>query len=363
MMQKPCFELWQGDAMEVLSSPQFLSEINTVMTSPPYYKKRLYGKDTREIGNDVEIESYIKRLVAVFNAIPLHPLGSIWVNIGDTRNSKGGLYMIPERFALAMKQAGWSLVDNVIWAKVEVEDEGTVEGHCMIEPAERRLNGNGHEYLYRFIKCRLADAWTDPWAVMLPRQATKTERYLPRELMKAESSITGRCLHNVWRVQIETYRQKHYAPYPTTLCERPVVMTCPMNVCMTCGHIRTRIIEKRVYAEPKTGRHSRIFGKYTSDEGNTLIESAGRRDAGRHYIPKMPVTIGWKECTCKQWVRGVVLDPFMGSGTTGEIALKLGRNFIGIDLYDNYVNMADERCQETIQWLTVNKLDAVALER
>lgn len=361
-MHIPCFELWQGDALEVLRSPNFTTVINTVMTSPPYFRKRKYGASAKEIGLGNDVDSYIQQLVAVFNAVPLHKRGSIWVNIGDTRDENGGLYMVPERFALAMKLAGWNLVDNVIWAKVLVDDDGDGEGHCMIEPATRRLNGNGHEYLYRFIRGKLADTWADPWAVMLPRQGTDTVRYLPPELLKAESSTNGRCLQNVWRVQIETYRQKHYAPYPTTLCERPVIMTCPLNICK-CGHIRSRIIEKQVYEEPKTGRNSRIFGKYTSNDGAELIEAAGRRDAGRHYIPKKPVTVGWTECECKQWHRGVVFDPFMGSGTTGEISLKLGRNFVGVDLYDNYIDMSDLRCQDTLNWLLKNKLDAVALER
>ena len=355
------YELYCYNALEVLHRLPHVA--HTVMTSPPYFKKRSYGDSPEEIGKEQTPDDYIKNLVAIFNAVRLHPRGSIWVNIGDTRDDKGGLYMIPERFALAMKAAGWNLVDNVIWAKVEVADEGTVDGHCMIEPATQRLNGNGHEYLYRFIKGKLADVWADPYSVMLPRQATETVRYLPKELMKTESSTNGRCLHNVWRVQIESYRQKHYAPYPTALCERPVVMTCPLNICAACGHIRTRIIEKQVYAEPKTGRNTRIFGKYTSNEGDALIEIAGRRDAGRHYIPKMPVTVGWNECKCKQWERGIVLDPFLGSGTTGEITLKLGRNFIGIDLYSNYVEMAHTRCQETLTWLHENKLDALSLER
>jgi len=41
-----------------------------------------------------------------------------------------------------------------------------------------------------------------------------------------------------------------------------------------------------------------------------------------------------------------VLDPFCGSGTTGEVALKLGRNFVGLELYDEYAEIAEERCRQ-----------------
>ena len=49
--------------------------------------------------------------------------------------------------------------------------------------------------------------------------------------------------------------------------------------------------------------------------------------------------------------RKTVLDPFMGSGTTGEVALKLGRRFVGIDLYEDYCRMAETRLQETLAHL------------
>jgi DNA modification methylase len=181
--------------------------------------------------------------------------------------------------------------------------------------------------------------------------------------MKAESSTTGRCLSNVWRVQIERSLHKHYAPYPLALCERPIAMTCPMNICAKCGFIRTRRVEKQCYDEPSKGRNSRIFGKYTSDTAANLVEITTRRDAGRHYVARMPVTTGWDECACKEWERGIVLDPFAGSGTTGEVALKMGRSFIGIDLYAKHADMAEQRCAATMEWLLSNKLDAGRLEQ
>ena len=346
--------------MELLPLLDF--EVNTVLTSPPYFRKRKYGESPQEIGNEATPEDYVRKLVAVFNAIKLHRRGSLWVNLGDSRDQKtGNLLMVPERFALAMQEAGWILADNIIWAKVEALDDGTCEGHCMIEPAQNRLNGNGYEYLYRFVRGKLSDAWVDPWSIMIPRRGAPLVRYMPKELMRAESSTTGRCLQNVWRVQIELYRQKHYAPYPTVLCERPIAMTCPLNICQQCGHIRTRIVDKKVYLETRTG--PRIFGKYTSDEKEALVVKTGRRDAGRGYTPKMPVTTGWTTCSCRDWGRGIVLDPFLGSGTTGEVALKMGRKFIGFDLYQANVDMSETRCQETLAFLKESKLDPLRLEQ
>ena len=44
---------------------------------------------------------------------------------------------------------------------------------------------------------------------------------------------------------------------------------------------------------------------------------------------------------------GLVVDPFMGSGTTAAVALKLGRDFIGFELNPDYVKIAEERVEKT----------------
>jgi DNA modification methylase len=115
------------------------------------------------------------------------------------------------------------------------------------------------------------------------------------------------------------------------------------------------------YDDGKTGK--RRMGKYSFAEGDELREHAGRMDAGRSYVPKKPVTTGWTDCGHNTWTPGIVLDPFMGTATTGEAALRMGRSFIGIDLYDEYVAMAKQRCAEVLQELDRKGLNPSALER
>jgi hypothetical protein len=88
---------------------------------------------------------------------------------------------------------------------------------------------------------------------------------------------------------------------------------------------------------------SRGIGKYTKAEEETRLKS-GRQDTGRRYIPRKPVTVGW-EPDLPAIHRGIVLDPFCGTATSGEVALKLGRHFIGIELYDGYADIAEDRCR------------------
>lgn len=352
MLEKLTYKIHAGNALDVVPS---VGPVHCVVTSPPYYQKREYGKDSQELGREDCVDAFLKGLVKVFNAIPLHPLGSCWVNLSDTRE-EGYLLMVPERFAYMMCQNGWRLVDSVIWAKVVDHLDGTSEGACMIEPALRRLNGNGYEYLYRFVKN--VDAWTDMCAVSLSRQGASDARYLPTSIMESAGFLEGRRLHNVWSISKGQTREKHYAVFPPTLCERPIAMTCPMWV-NEDGTFRTRIIESQVYDEGRGAK--RIFGKYSSFEEDERGKS-GRQDTARSYIPKKPVTVGWTPLS-ENWTPGVVLDPFCGSGTTGEAALLLGRSFVGVDLYPSYVDIATRRCEAVLKVMQERKIDPFDLSR
>ena len=97
-------------------------------------------------------DQYIESLCNVFDAVPLFVSPFVWVNLGDSQDNRGDLLMVPERFAVAMQDRGWLPADRVAWAKVVVRVDGTTEGNCMPEPAPGRLNGSGHEVLYRFVR-------------------------------------------------------------------------------------------------------------------------------------------------------------------------------------------------------------------
>jgi hypothetical protein len=130
----------RGSALDVLPN---LPMVDSVITSPPYFKQRSYGTNPNELGREPSVGEYITKLVNVFRAIPLEPWGSIWVNLGDKRGKRGELLRIPHLFADEMSKAGFYLIDEVVWAKESVQVDGRSVGHCMIEPATRRLNGNG----------------------------------------------------------------------------------------------------------------------------------------------------------------------------------------------------------------------------
>jgi DNA modification methylase len=356
---KQSFRILQGDANQIVKT---LPRVHTVVTSPAYFQLRKYGDSSKEMGNEATVGEYLHALVGVFNAVPLHPRGSVWVNIGDAREPKGGLRMVPERFAQAMRDSGWHLIDKVIWVKALANRDGTSQGACMIEPVERRLNGNGWEFFYRFVrdprKC-----FCDSCAVRLPRQNCDALPYLPESLMGVRTSVDGRACHNVWLVQMGQTRYKHYAVFPAELVERPVAMTCPLRVSQDGLILVERKVEMVAYDEGR-GR-GRAIGKYASlkgeYDGNTSKQLTGRVDTGRRYVPRKPQTTAWVGTNGYPYVAGTVLDPFCGTGTTGAVSLRLGRSFVGIDLYPKYTKIAAERCQAVFDTMEEDGLDPWAL--
>lgn len=145
-----------------------------------------------------------------------------------------------------------------------------------------------------------------------------------------------------WEIPTQPYSGSHYATWPERLCVRPILSMCPERVCTVCGEPSRRITEKsddyaavgRNWADADDGR-----GKAAGRERNN---HSGQPPGARIIAADMR-TLGWTDCGHDAWRRGVVLDPFGGSGTTGAVAEGLGRDSILIDLDDRNADLARER--------------------
>jgi DNA modification methylase len=338
---RPTYKLLTGDIRELTEE---IGEVSCIVTSVPYFHQRKYGDSDLEVGREADVVTYIDGLVSIFSALHVHKLGSIWVNISDKRRN-GALLNIPARFSQSMIEAGFRLVDEVIWAKAAVREDGSTVGHCMTEKCLQRINGNAHEYLYRFTLSK--DAWCDAMAVQIPRSNVESIRYLPSDLMSCETAINGRSPPNVWQIGQGQTHEHHYAVYPTTLVERPIAMACPLFV-NPDGSLPRRHVEWIEYDEGRKG--SRAIGKV---DPCASVEKKGRHDNARQYIPRMPVSVGW-DSVMDGARAGVVLDPFCGTSTTGAVALKLGRSYIGVDLYAENVEISQRRCSQAMSYVDAN---------
>lgn len=131
-----------GDALDVLKT--FPDEcINCCVTSPPYFGLRDYGVDG-QIGLEKTVADYIERLLEVFREVHrvLKSDGTIWINIADSYKSKN-LMGIPWMLALALRNDGWYLRQDIIWQKP----------NPMPESARDRCT-KSHEYIFLLSKSR-----------------------------------------------------------------------------------------------------------------------------------------------------------------------------------------------------------------
>ena len=324
-----------GDAR---SLPLLDSSVDLVVTSPPYWKKRDYGT-ADQIGQESTAEGYVASLLTCLHEWRrvLRPTGSVFLNIGDTYHRRS-LANIPARVEIAAAEHGWLIRNRIIWAK---------EGG-MPEPARNRL-ANRHEYV---IHMTLHGAYY----------------YDLFGYSEVYGNGKGANPGDVWQFNPGRHMGEHLAPFPTEIAERAVRLACPLEYCPACNEPRHRIVERTTQLDTRRPQARRamqlaeaggltpahiaaIQATGVSDAGKALVYQTGtgrnssevRRLAAeakqvlggyfREFTFALRETAGWTECDCGvPFAPGVVLDPFMGTGTTLRTALSLGRRAIGVDL-------------------------------
>ena len=262
--------------------------VQCVVTSPPYWGLRDYGKDD-QIGMESTPDEFVEQLCLVFDEVwrVLADDGTLWLNLGDSymttpagnktwgdgvnrnkhyqdKNIQGNhkrpqidglknkdLVGIPWRVAFALQARGWYLRQDIIWAKPNPMPE-SVTDRCT----------KSHEYI--FLLSKSAQYFFDHEAIK--EKATTPIPDQTDELMRNK--------RDVWQVSFKPYKDAHFATYPPEL-----VLPC-------------------ILAGSKPG--------------------------------------------------DFILDPFSGSGTTGEVALQLGRNYVGCELNPEYALLSEKRISEAV---------------
>ena len=138
--------------------------------------------------------------------------------------------------------------------------------------------------------------------------------------------------------------------YPEELCETPIKASCPKYVCMKCGNPKVLDIQRTV---PKMGVDLPVCDNPTQAElasgvsKNSVLRIKGGDNYTKWKKENPDVSYGYKP-TCKcdvGFTGGICLDPFFGAGTTGLVALKQGKKFIGIELNPEYIEIINKRLE------------------
>ncbi len=335
-MQKPSRKIYESDARQLRGISE--NHVDLVVTSPPYWRKRDYGFEG-QIGQEKNSEEYVASIIAAMAEWRrvLRPSGSIFLNIGDTYWQKS-LQGIPSLIEASARKAEWILRNRIIWVK---------EGG-MPDPVRDRL-ASRHEYILHFAA---NGYYYDLFG------------YAARYSLDQKGANPG----DVWKIAPQRSLGNHLAPFPSEIAERAITLACPIAVCAKCGKPRRRIVERTTELDtsrPQARRALEIAReKKLTPEHIAAIQATGISDAGKarlvqngtdrntKRVRKLALEAkaalggyfreftfakrrsnGWTDCGCKaHFMPGVVLDPFMGTGTTLDVAARMGRSAIGVDL-------------------------------
>lgn len=160
----------------------------------------------------------------------------------------------------------------------------------------------------------------------------------------------GRNKRSVWTISTHAFPEAHFATFPPALIEPCILVGSSPQACPKCGAPWKREIEKHL--EPtKKATKTFIVDKRDANADNNDQGSNRQKDGHKPGWRRADVTTGWSPtCSCPNDGSGrcIVLDPFMGSGTTALVAFEHGRDYVGIELNPEYVEMANRRLNKAV---------------
>ncbi len=381
--------------------------IHCCVTSPPYWALRDYGVEGQlglEKTPEEYVEKMVAVFREVRRV--LRDDGTLWLNIGDsysgdksagrndtermygTEESRSGLKArsglkvrsglkpkdlvgIPWMLAFALRADGWYLRQEIIWHKPNPMPE-SVTDRCTKAHESLFLLTKKPRYFYdadavREEQSENTHARYPKDGPTPPAKAGSKELERPgyegwRETTPETWLPHGRNRRSVWTIPTAPFSKAHFATFPPKLVEPCILAGTSMKgCCPECGAPWKRIVKKdrkatrpgentklTAYRCPHCDAKSSIPARC----GECMIDyeeyhiggiEVGNRDPQRHVTEN--TTVGWERgCECGgEPIPCTVLDPFFGAGTTGLVAQKLGRNFIGIDIKQEYCEMARDR--------------------
>ncbi|WP_369044671.1 DNA-methyltransferase [Sinomonas sp. P10A9] len=327
-MTEPLNRILVGDALATLQrlAP---GSVDMCLTSPPYFRLRDYD-DAGQLGLEPHVDDWATAVRDIAREVHrvLVPTGTLWLNLGDTyamHPRQGapakGLLLAPERVARLLQEDGWILRNKIVWAKP----------NPMPSSVRDRLTA-AHEVIYLFAK--QSHYHFDLSAIRAPHTSPTSKRrraasrHPPRRQdwrgpnanrTNGLSALQreGRAGHplgknpgDVWTIPTAPGTGSHHAAFPRALAERCILAGAPAARCRTCH-------------APWTSPVRRL--------GHSAVRLALQPQCTHTGIPEP----------------GVVLDPFIGSGTTAVVAEGLDRNWIGIELNPIYAREATQRIHGT----------------
>jgi len=302
------------------------NSVHCCVTSPPYWNMRDYNGQAipwadgwnGHLGLESSLDAYVTHIVEVFQAVHrvLRKDGTLWLNLGDTyvKNARPGgnigitdrkikespfpytgvplglkprdLCGVPWRVAFALQAAGWFLRRDIIWHKTNPKPESV-----------KTRPSSAHEYLFLFSKS--VQYFYDCDAIREPYPQSTLKRF--------RGSITTKRKYGI--------QSTNNLPFQNMNRARPAL------------NEDEDLLENRKGLMHPLGRNKKSVW--------TLAINARRTEHTAPYPEKLIEPCILAGCP----ENGIVLDPFMGSGTTALVSKRLNRHFVGIELNPSYVQI------------------------
>ena len=290
-----------GDCRETLKTIDTKAQM--CVTSPPYYGLRNYGGEDKQIGMEQTPEEYIEQLVDVFRSVRdvLTDDGTLWLNIGDTYYNYRSDGNYPKQTVSRTKQ--------------DLPDFSPVRGNKLHNLKSKDLIGIPWMLAFAL----RADGW---WL----RQDIIWNKPNPMP-----ESVKDRCTKSHEYIFLLSKSKNYY--YDNEAIKEPVKQDWG-----------TRDRTKGKYHNEGTGLqpHSGLTKSYTTKNKRSVWTVTNKPYKGAHFACFPPDLI--EPCILAgSEENDIVLDPFMGSGTTAMVAKKHNRNYIGCELHEDYASLQTDR--------------------
>jgi DNA modification methylase len=299
-----------GDSLKVLKTIPSES-IDCIVTSPPYWALRDYGMNG-QIGLETSIEEYLDKLIQIFDEVKrvLKPSGTCWINFGDTyaNKTKGG------HRNKAQNNIFDSLTERSVIPKLKAELSIPAKSLCLIPS--------------RFAIRMIEKSW-----ILRNEIIWHKPNAMPQ-------SIKDRFTVDFEKIFFFVKSRKYFFKQQFEALKNPKELQRRYS----------NPFEKHIYRK-LTGRNYKSIEAIKRSQKEILKTGRNKRcvwtigtgvSNGNHfavYPPRLIETPILAGCP----VNGIVLDPFIGSGTTAIVAKKFMRQFIGIELNPEYVKIARKR--------------------
>ena len=336
------------------------------------------------LGLEPTPDLYVEHMVEVFREVKrvLRPDGTLWMNLGDSYAGNRGnttdkpgfdnksagvvgadlaigisklapgykpkdLVGIPWMVAFALRADGWYLRSDIIWHKPNPMPESVTD-----RPTK------SHEYMFLLSKSERyfydAEAIKEP-AIYAGTVVKASDPDTAKNGQKGEYGATalgftqhdtvvgaGRNKRTVWTIATRPYAGAHFATYPEDLVEPCILAGSSPKACGVCGAPWERVTERERL--PGSERPMTTGAAKRAELGDMARTTPVGRTAGSVSVE----TTGWQPTCAHNDDSGIctILDPFNGSGTTGVVAVRHNREYIGVDISDEYMELARQRINE-----------------